>query len=246
MGLHLSTFHYKFVVYLQDIADTRDIVIGEVVNYPELVDRFLSGGDLSEFVINTGGIYLLSEPVPYNAKILSFRGFGPLGGGTNISMDLDPFIPAPQETDVAAGLAGPFFYVLVYRNESRFYSLVQNLTQFSHGIAPGRLPPDRRETLGWQVQKGDLIGVYIPYMCVNRSSDGLPMCPSQINFIANNCRSALYHPAMDGVDDLLRSEFREVSTSLNMEAILSRSKYMQSICFLQRSWRQTLWSGGLL
>ena len=219
-------YSIHFVLYLHDITiGTEHIVIGEVINYPELVDSFLSGGDLSEFVVNTGGIYLLPEPVPYNAKILSFRGFGPLGGGANVSMDLDPFIPAPRETDAAAGLTGPFFYVLVYRNESGFYSLVHNLTQLGHGIAPGRLPPDRGETLDWQVQKGDLIGAYIPYVCVNRSSDGLPMCPSQINFITNNCRSALYHPALDGVDDLLRSEFREVSTSLNMEAILSRSKY---------------------
>ena len=170
-------------------------------------------------------MYLLPEPVPSNAKILSFRGLGAQGSPLNNTLDLDPFIPTPNDADAVEGFgAAPFFYVLVYRpsnNGNEYYSLVQNLTQLSHGFAPGRLPADRSETLKWRVQKGDFVGAYIPYTCVNRSSDSYLMCPSQINLVTNNCVSALYHPAMQGVDNLLRSEFREVSTWLNMEAILS-------------------------
>ena len=163
--------------------------------------------------------------MPYNATLLSFRAFGTPGNPVDENLDLDTFIPAPIETQALAGYgAAPLLYVMVYRptnDGSGSYSLVQNLTQIIHGFEPGRLPADRSETLKWRVQKGDFVGAYIPYVCVNRSSDSFLMCPSQINFVTNYCLSAFYHPAKQGVNNLLKSEFREVSTYLNMEVYLT-------------------------
>lgn len=171
--------------------------------------------------MNTGGVYLFPDPVPHNATIVSFRGFGVTGDRFNESLDSDPLIPAARETDVAVDLVAPFLYVLLYRpTANTFYTLVEDLTQLAHGFAPGRVPADRGKTLDWDARKGDFIGAYIPYSCVNRTSDGLLQCPSQINLVVNNCRSALYHPALSGVNNVLMSEFQEVSVSLNMEAIM--------------------------
>ena len=199
---------------------TGSIVYGEVLTHPDLVDRVFIGEDVSDFFVNTGGVYLLPVPVAFSAKIVSFRAFGIPNNVFNESLDSDPLIPPAMETGAVNGFVAPYFYVLVFRPTGESYNLVHNLTQLGHGFAPGRVPADTGETLNWHVQKGDFIGAYIPYSCVKRSSDGLLQCPSQINLVANNCRSAFYHPALKSVNNLVASEFREVSVLLNLEATI--------------------------
>ena len=210
---------------------TDDLVIGEVVAPSELINGVLNGKDVAPFYINTGGVYLLPEPVPFDSTVLSIRGFGLPGVRLNKFLDSDPLIPPPQETDAVMNHVAPFLYVLVYRemsNRKGYYTLVQNLTQLAHGFAPGRVPADRSKSLDWKVQKGDFIGAYIPYSCVNRSSDGLFQCPSQINLVTDTCLSALYNPALTGVNNLLTTNFREVSILLNMEVLLAPDSKLHS------------------
>ncbi len=217
---HLSILSYCFTLCILLCIGSRNTVIGEIKL--GLVDTFIATGQnltaLMEFYINSGGIYLLPEPVRFNTKILAVRAFGFLDDTLDVTTDLGPFLPKflePREIQ-------SFLFVLVYRpiRNGSVYSLVQNLTQLNHGFTPGRLPVNQSKTLDWDVQEGDRIGVYIPRQCFNRS-DGFVVCPSQINLETSECCSALYHPGLEGVDNLSKDEFKEVQVWLNLEAILS-------------------------
>ncbi len=203
---------------------TGGAVIGQINQ--SLLNTFYSDEEAyRELFVNTG-VYLLPEPAPFNRKVVSMKAYGFLDLTINTTTNLGPFIPMPSESGVLvtneSSVAAPFLYVLVYRptKNGSVYSLVQNLTQLSHGFTAGRLPMNQSRTLDWEVQKGDLIGAYIPRQCVKRS-DSIPMCPSQINLRTDDCLSAFYHPALKDVDNLSRTEFREVSLQLNLEVTLS-------------------------
>ena len=117
--------------------------------------------NVTEHYVNTGGIYLLPEPVPFDTKIDVLSAYGFPGYIYNFTMDLDlgPFIPKPSEPDGEV-----FLFFLVYRptRNGSVYSLAHNLMELRHGNFPGRLPRNPARTLNWEVQKGDFIGVYIP------------------------------------------------------------------------------------
>ena len=213
---------YQYFYYYKGTGHT---IIGEIDE--DLLGTYYSYGDAyKEYYVNTGGIYLLPEPVPFNGKIISLKVYGFVDETINVTASLDPFIPTPTQSGVLttnkSSVAAPFLYVLVYRpsKDGGVLSLAHNLTQLSHGFTPGRLPSDPGQTLDWEVQSGDYIGAYIPRECVN-GSDGILMCPSQINLQTDDCLSAFYHPALERVDNLSRVELEEVSLQLNLEAILS-------------------------
>lgn len=185
--------------------------------------------DFSDSYVNTGGVYLLTEPVPYNGRITILKAYGFADFQLNITTDLAPFLPELYEVPLSnnndnISIGPSFLFTLIYRpvQDGSVYRLVRNLTQLNHGFSPGFLPVDPSQTLNWEVQKGDLIGVYIPRHCVNRS-DGILVCPSQVNLVADStssCSSAMYHSAWGGVDNLVSSEFKEVSLQLNIEAVI--------------------------
>ena len=195
-----------------------DTTLGEI--YDQIVARVLAG-DAAEFYVNTGGIYLHRRPIPFDGSIISIEIFGlfmPGAENTNFII-ADSFLPEPSETpDLLGDLPEPFLFLLVYRAsmDGTMYELVHGPKQASHGLSLGRV------ILGWDVQEGDFIGVYIPRMCVNRTADNLlPQCPSQVNIKMNSCLSAFFHPGLNGVDEIPINEFQEVSVQLNVRAVLS-------------------------
>ena len=206
---------------------TENTIIGQIDQ--ELLDKFFENEDYRDFYVNTGGIYLLPEPVPFNGKIIMLRAYG-FVDWTLDTTDLDAFIPQPEVNN-----SGAFLYVLVYRpsENGSIYNLVHDLTQLNHRYTPGRLPQNAGGALSWGVKQGDLIGVYIPQQCVNKT--GSYLCPSQVNLKTNDCLSAFYHPALEGVDNLHRQEFKEVQLQLNLAAFISpadKCKFMFRIAII--------------
>ena len=176
------------------------------------------------FYVNTGGIYLHRNPIPFDGTLLAIEVFGFTGEASIDSItESDIFFPEPLITPafINGQFSEPFLFILIYRPimDGTVYELVHGPTQMSHGLAPERI------FLQFDVQEGDFIGVYIPRECVNRTDTEHPQCPSQVNLRTNSCRSAFYYSGLDGVDSIPVMEFEEVSVNLNMLAVFAPGKY---------------------
>ena len=197
------------------LIGTHNIIIGEIINVNE---------NLFMDFIKIGGIYLIRKPIPSSGTVIDVTIFGRWNFNLNPinSTNSDFFLPKPSESQRPSDFL--FLYVMTYRpsQDGTVYKIVHGPAQVDHGaLSSGRLPFDQSQSLNWEVQKGDLLGVYIPRECVNGSS---LQCPSQVNFKTEGCLSAYYHPGLNGVDDIPINEFQEVSVQLSIETLLSPGK----------------------
>ena len=153
--------------------------------------------DTSDDFIDTGGIYLLPNGIPRNGTIISVRAFGILGAD------------APPN-------AIPYLRVLVFREDDETYNLLYD-EEYTHNITSADKLP-----LNWDVKKGDAIGAFIPYNCIDRESES-PKCPSQINLCISlkKCFHLQYFPVgSDNREEFMTipaDQLEEVQVSLNME-----------------------------
>ena len=179
----------------------------------------LPGGNFSpdNLFVQTGGVYLLADPVPFDGVILQIKAFGLLN-----AEHLDIFYS--DEIDVE-----PYAYALTYTQEpdTNAYSISNGPQYFYHSFVPGILPRNRSEILNWPVKKGDRIGVFIPHECTNYTY--ALYCPTHLNFLTNKgeCASAYFsnnsgHGDEDDIDvgDLNNVQFEEVMVRLNIEALI--------------------------
>ena len=192
-------------------------MIGEIKDRGLILNVFSAffAGNLSvsNFYIQSGGVYMLPEPVPHDGRVLHVRAYGYFSG-ENLLRVLGP---DPES-------AAPSLLVLVFRldEESKSYQILYNHL-LTHGEFPGEV------NLDWQVQRGDRIGAFIPYSCnsKNITGDTILLCPSQINIRVerSSCLSALYHPAdlnaLNYNDSIPADQFQEVQVQLNIEALIS-------------------------
>lgn len=172
-----------------------------------------------DFFVNSGGIYLFPEAVPSDRRLLSVRAYGYFGYYDYSSeLNLGPPLPEVSEPDGEI-----FLFVVLYRpsEDGSTYSLAHEPTELRHGFTPGKIPKNQNRPLNWEVQEGDFIGVFIPEVCVYSDNESYS-CVSQVNLKTEGCRSALYHPALVGIDNLPEDEFEEVSIWLNVEAVLGK------------------------
>ena len=153
--------------------------------------------DTSDGFIDTGGIYLLPNGIPRNGTIISVRAFGILGAD------------APPN-------AIPYLRVLVFREDDETYNLLYD-EEYTHNITSADKLP-----LNWDVKKGDAIGAFIPYNCIDRESES-PKCPSQINqpIPPQNCFYLWYFPVgSDNREEFMTipaDQLKEMQVRLNME-----------------------------
>ena len=152
------------------------------------------------------GIFLLPESVSHDGQILRIRAHG---DSRNNDSDCTLYL-----------------YVLVYRpNEDQTaYDLVYGPARLTHSIAePGSLPVQHNRSLGWAVEKGDRVGVFIPGNCVNRS-DGVLMCPSQVTS-NESCHSVYYYhtdgASVNNLDDIPFDNFERVLVWMNIAVNIS-------------------------
>ena len=210
-------------------------ILGEL-QVDELSERasqaFNRGLELRDnLFVDTGGIYLHSEPIPHDATVVSVRSFG------YIKDEILSHLFFSEDDTLAEGsgeVVGAFatLYVLVYRpdQEGREYSLVHGPNETTHQLTPAILP-ESSGALGWEVKKGDMIGVFIPDSCEAFDfglTRVLKACPSQVNFVTLplECLSALYSPLVgDSAENVSRtisaSDFEEVQLRLNLEVTLT-------------------------
>ncbi len=190
-----------------------------------IITAFRENRTVTDFYIQTGGIYLFSEPVPYNSKIARIRAFGYVR---------DEILKWIFQTEPSNNVnVVPILYPLVLRQdlESESYQLIHGSISMSdllfHGLSPGSLPVEEDQVLDWAVKKGDRIGALIPPDCFpNPNVPSQLLCPSYINLRATpqECLSALYYE-VDDMEDLEDvnfpvNQFNEVHVRLNLEATL--------------------------
>ena len=211
----------NIIVFCVIHEGTGNTIIGEL-NENLLVKYFATNGNVTavqKFFIKSGGIYLFPEAVPSDGRLLSVRAYGYLGSYDDPSMELKlgPSLPEVSEPNGEI-----FLFVVLYRpsEDGNTYSLAHEPAELKHGFTPGTIPRNQSGSLDWEVQEGDLIGVFIPEVCVYSSNETYS-CASQVNLRTDECRSALYHPALEDINNLPREEFEEVSVWLNVEAVLS-------------------------
>ena len=177
-----------------------------------------SESGINQFFLQTGGLYLFSEPVPDDGEIVSIESFGYL-----------------SDENLAPGFQFvPFIFAVVFRQDvgNGLYQLMHGPQFLAHGFAPGTLPMEG-EVLDWPVTRGDMIGAIVPSCCTNitiPSNETLEFCPAQINLrtAPMDCLSALYYPFNTGVDfdfedlqTIEEAQFMKVQVSLNMEVLIS-------------------------
>ena len=184
-------------------------------------DDSYSNHSLSNHHINTSGIYLLNESVPFDGRILRIRAYGYFSD-ENILWDT---YRNTSSTDIYS-----FLFVVVYRinEKGSAYDLIHGPARISHDtISPGSLPTSSNmdQTLDWSIEYGDKIGVFLPDDCVN-GSDGNLMCPSHVNLVVGNesCLSAEYRSgggSLADLDDVRIDSFEEVQLMLNLEVTIA-------------------------
>ena len=195
-----------------------DDLIGHIFSFEQSPDENFSPDDL---FVQTGGVYLLADPVPFDGVILQIKAFG--------------LVTAEQFDIYSSGgnALAPTAYALTYTQDPDInaYSVSNGPQYFYHSFTPAILPKNQSEVLNWPVMKGDHIGVFIPHVCLNRTDNGQPVlyCPSQVNLLTNEgeCVSSYYSnnsgPGDEGnfdVGDLNNVQFEEVMVRLNMEALI--------------------------
>ena len=177
---------------------------------------FNQNKSVSNFYLETGGLYLMPEQVPIDGRVVQARIFGYI---SDEKLDL-VFGPNP-------GSVLPFLYVLAFRHdrESDSYQMLQRPVKVKHTVQPGEV------SMGIHVTKGDRFGVFIPHNC--ESVDSEKLCPSQINLRVNStsCMSALYYPAeSENTSDIPVDSFEEVQVHLNMEVVITPATGMFVKC----------------
>jgi hypothetical protein len=167
----------------------------------------------SQFFLQTGGsLYLFSDPIPEDGKIIQIKSFG-YYSDENLAL-----LSSAATTDFDA-----YLFAVVFRREaeSGLYQLIHEPEEIIHQTTPGLM------TVEWPVQSGDLVGALIPTSCINRTQSTVS-CPSRIDLRNTtnpwDCSSALFHPFNTDTglnSDDLRSipvdQFEEVQVHLNME-----------------------------
>lgn len=194
-----------------------NIIMGEVRDATVITNTFDSFDEnisVSDFYIQTSGLYLLSERLSDDGEIINVRAFGHLSDA-NLRRAFDIFV-LPQ------------LFIVVFRHDeqSGSYRLIHEPKELTHTVSPGILPADG-ESLNWPVRRGDRIGAVIPNSCLNVTEEFIK-CPSQINLLAraDDCLSALYHPfntdtGFEGLGNIPDDQFDEVQVKLNMEVLIS-------------------------
>ena len=223
----------KHIVPLVCCSGTRNKIIGEVSKpFRDAIFEAAAKNNISaisDMLVETAGIYLIRRPIPHNGTVTAVTIFGirKMISSNNFITDPDSFLPKPstESTNPAHTL---FLYVMVYRasEAGTVYKVVQGPSQMGNGLEPGRLPSNQGKSLNWEVQEGDLIGVYIPRKCRITLGTATVICPSHINIKTNSCLSAFYHPGLNGINDIPINEVQEVSLQLNIEAVLSPCKML--------------------
>ena len=170
-----------------------------------------------DLFVQTGGVYLLADPVPFDGVILQIKAFGLV-----TAEQLDIYYSGVTEV-------APYAYALTYTQDpdTNAYSVSNGPQNFYHSFVPAILPRNGSEILNWPVKKGDRIGVFIPHECTNHTY--ALYCPSQVNLLTNEeeCASAYFSnnsgPGDEGnfdVGELNNVQFEEVMIQLNMEALI--------------------------
>lgn len=154
--------------------------------------------------------------------------------------------------DLVSTKLGLFIYVILYRpiaepaKPQTFYMIVYNPTILYHELVPGCI--SLGNVLSWEVEAGDLLGVFIPDNCttlddlsaqdnVNTFNDEMDLmefefCPSQINLVNDpgQCFHALYldipdeGSALDQIETFDIQQAVHVSTRLNMNVTIEKGK----------------------
>ena len=177
-----------------------------------------------DLFVQTGGVYLLADPVQFDGVILQIKAFGLV-----TAEQLDIYYSGVTEVT-------PYAYALTYTQDpnTNAYSVSNGPQYFYHSFTPAILPKNQSEVLNWPVKKGDRIGVFIPHECINHTDNGKPVlyCPTHVNLLTHEgeCTSSCYSnnsgPGDEGnfdVGDLNNVHFEEVMVRLNMEAIIMES-----------------------
>ena len=197
------------------MGEIKDNVVSEAIfSSNQAADENFSPEDL---FVQTGGVYLLADPVPFDGVILQVKAFG--------------LVTAEHLDFVLSGVTdlSPYAYALTYTQDpdTNAYSVSNGPQYFYHSFIPAILPKNQSEILNWPVMKGDRIGVFIPHECTNYTYE--LYCPSQVNLLTNEreCASAYFSnnsgPGDEGnfdVGDLNDVQFEEVMVRLNMEALI--------------------------
>ena len=186
----------------------QDTVLTNILTAPQ------QGTLLTEYYINTSGLYLQSLPIPQDGTITQIRAFGYPNDATLSQLD----IGTTENTNIVHSTLA----VAVYRPDAQedVYKLVHGPAAITHEFMPGVLP-----TPNWLVKKGDRVGTIIPRACTNTSNR--VMCPSQVNLRtkSGDCLSAWYANGTvnrtGNMDQISLAEFQEVSVRLNVEVTIS-------------------------
>ena len=169
------------------------------------------------FFVQTGGVYLLADPVPFDGVILQIRAFG---------------LVTTEQLDIyysGVTVVTPYAYALTYTQDpdTNAYSVSNGPQYFYHSFTPAILPKNQSEILNWPVKKGDRIGVFIPHECTNYTY--ALYCPTHVNLFTHEgeCASSYYSnnsgPGDEGnfdVGNLNDVHFEEVMIRLNIEALI--------------------------
>ncbi len=212
--------------------------IGIFLRYVGLLSSNASGS-VSDFYINSGGLYLLPEYLPIRGEVSSVCAVG----YTNVEFESFLFKPNSREIDPQTTVR-PFVYVVLLRprteDNGNLYSLVYPPAILAHGIISGCIGvPDG---LQWEAREGDRIGAFIPSECV--MVDSIPddvfvlqeihnqftqLCPSQINLVADRIESyGIYvtNSSSLSVEDLTdelsmsMDQFDNISVHINMNVTI--------------------------
>ena len=213
------------------------------------------GGTTHGLHVDNTGLYLLT--LPTGGKVIEICALGYLRTEHEHKLRDES-----GDIDLVNVMLGLFVYVILYRPVANFaagthtlYTMVYDPIVVSHEIFPGCISRD--DVFNWEVDKGDLLGLFIPDNCTTLDDlsprDDMDaftemdlmeneFCPAQINLVNDpgQCFHALYlntseSATLDQIESFDIWQVNDVSTKLNINVTIEGGKYVQIFYFIRGS-----------